>query len=67
MHILEADGGEPVSVEFEAVTITIEAVSKGEHDSFMAKEIAEQPMVLQNIIDDRLGPKGLKPMVWASI
>ena len=46
--------GVPVSVVFKPIEITADAVSKGDFDSFMAKEIAEQPQVLERLIASRV-------------
>ena len=46
--------GVPVAVTFKPIEVTADAVSKGSHDTFMAKEIAEQPEVLTRILDSRL-------------
>ena len=46
--------GTPVTAAFAPIEITAEAVSKGDFDSFMAKEIAEQPTVLARLVDSRL-------------
>ncbi len=46
--------GEAVEPRFKPIEITAEAVSKGPYDSFMAKEIAEQPQVLARLLDSRL-------------
>ncbi len=46
--------GRPVEAVFKPIEVTAEAVSKGSYDSFMAKEIAEQPAVLARLLDSRL-------------
>jgi glucosamine--fructose-6-phosphate aminotransferase (isomerizing) len=46
--------GQPVEAVFKPIEVTAEAVSKGSYDSFMAKEIAEQPAVLARLLDSRL-------------
>ena len=46
--------GLPVATSFKTIEITAEAVSKGAFDSFMAKEIAEQPQVLERLIASRV-------------
>ena len=46
--------GTRVEARFRPIEVTAEAVSKGSFDSFMAKEIAEQPSVLTRLIDSRL-------------
>ena len=45
-----------VAVEplFKPIEVSAEAVSKGSFDSFMAKEIAEQPTVLTRLLESRL-------------
>ena len=52
-HLTTLDGATVESV-FKPIEITAEAVSKGSFDSFMAKEIAEQPDVLARLLDSRL-------------
>jgi glucosamine--fructose-6-phosphate aminotransferase (isomerizing) len=46
--------GKPVEAHFKAIEVTADAVSKGSYDTFMAKEIAEQPSVLARLVDSRL-------------
>ncbi|HYE03893.1 MAG TPA: glutamine--fructose-6-phosphate transaminase (isomerizing) [Planctomycetota bacterium] len=46
--------GGAIEPRFKPIEITAEAVSKGPYDSFMAKEIAEQPQVLARILESRL-------------
>jgi hypothetical protein len=46
--------GVAVEPTFKNIEVTAEAVSKGTFDSFMAKEIAEQPSVLSRLLDSRL-------------
>ncbi len=46
--------GVPVEAKFKPIEVTAEAVSKGSFDSFMAKEIAEQPTVLARLLESRL-------------
>ncbi len=46
--------GAAVPETFKTIEITADAVSKGDYDSFMAKEIAEQPSVLARLLDSRL-------------
>ena len=46
--------GKECEIVWKVIETTIDAVSKGNFDSFMAKEIAEQPTVLQRIIESRL-------------
>ena len=46
--------GERVEARFRPIEVTVEAVSKGSFESFMAKEIAEQPSVLTRLIESRL-------------
>jgi glucosamine--fructose-6-phosphate aminotransferase (isomerizing) len=52
--------GEPVAAAFQPVEVDLSTVSKGDYDSFMAKEIAEQPAVLARILDDRLSAGALR-------
>jgi glutamine---fructose-6-phosphate transaminase (isomerizing) len=51
---LRTFSGEAVTVRCQPIEITSDAVSKGNFDSFMAKEIAEQPQILARLIDSRL-------------
>ncbi|MFW5830420.1 MAG: glutamine--fructose-6-phosphate transaminase (isomerizing), partial [Planctomycetota bacterium] len=52
VQLYGADGlCEPV---FNQIEIGVEAVSMGDYDSFMAKEIAEQPEVLTRLLESRL-------------
>ncbi len=53
VEIVDADSNN-VDPAFKKIEINFNEVSKGEYDSFMAKEIAEQPEVVQRIIDDRI-------------
>jgi glutamine---fructose-6-phosphate transaminase (isomerizing) len=46
--------GVEVEAHFKPIEVSAEAVSKGSFDSFMAKEIAEQPTVLTRLLDSRL-------------
>jgi glucosamine--fructose-6-phosphate aminotransferase (isomerizing) len=46
--------GEAVPSTFAAIEISADAVSKGSFDSFMAKEIAEQPEVLARLLASRI-------------
>jgi glucosamine--fructose-6-phosphate aminotransferase (isomerizing) len=46
--------GKPLATDFRPVEVSADAVSKGCFDSFMAKEIAEQPAVLARLLDSRL-------------
>ncbi len=46
--------GVVIEPEFAAIEVTADAVSKGDFDSFMAKEIAEQADVLDRLIASRL-------------
>ena len=49
-----------ITAHFKPIEISAEAVSKGAFDSFMAKEIAEQPAVLARLLESRLrGPERL--------
>jgi glucosamine--fructose-6-phosphate aminotransferase (isomerizing) len=57
---LSTFAGAPVEARFKPIEITADAVSKGAFDSFMAKEIAEQPAVLERLLESRLrGPDRL--------
>ncbi|MDA3961544.1 MAG: glutamine--fructose-6-phosphate transaminase (isomerizing) [Planctomycetota bacterium] len=51
--VCSADGT-PVEAEFKPIEVEITEVSMGDYDSFMAKEIAEQPEILQRLLDSRL-------------
>jgi glutamine---fructose-6-phosphate transaminase (isomerizing) len=51
---LSTFAGEKVEARFRPIEVSAEAVSKGSYDSFMAKEIAEQPAVLTRLIESRL-------------
>lgn len=51
--------GKPCEPVFKKIEINFNEVSKGDYDSFMAKEIAEQPEVVQRIIDDRIIDGGI--------
>jgi glucosamine--fructose-6-phosphate aminotransferase (isomerizing) len=46
--------GERIEPSWRPIEVTADAVSKGSFDSFMAKEIAEQPSVLARLVDSRL-------------
>jgi glucosamine--fructose-6-phosphate aminotransferase (isomerizing) len=46
--------GAPVEAQFKPIEVTADAVTKGTFDSFMAKEIAEQPAVLARLLESRL-------------
>ena len=46
--------GTPVEPQFKPIEVTAEAVSQGNYDSFMAKEIAEQPTVLARLLESRM-------------
>ena len=46
--------GEAVASTFATIEISADAVSKGSFDSFMAKEIAEQPEVLARLLASRI-------------
>ena len=48
-----ADGAR-VEPAFKPIELRIDQVSKGDHPTFMAKEIAEQPAVLSRLLDSRL-------------
>ncbi len=51
--IWNADGT-AAPARFAPIELTADAVSKGEFDSFMAKEIAEQPQILTRLLESRL-------------
>ncbi|MFW5751435.1 MAG: glutamine--fructose-6-phosphate transaminase (isomerizing), partial [Planctomycetota bacterium] len=51
--ICDGDGA-PVEGCFSRIELAVDDVSRGEFDSFMEKEIAEQPEVLQRLLDSRL-------------
>jgi glucosamine--fructose-6-phosphate aminotransferase (isomerizing) len=46
--------GDAVAAVFKPIEVNAEAVTKGAFDSFMAKEIAEQPAVLARLLESRL-------------
>ena len=46
--------GAAVATTFAAIEISADAVTKGSFDSFMAKEIAEQPAVLERLLASRI-------------
>jgi glucosamine--fructose-6-phosphate aminotransferase (isomerizing) len=46
---------------FETIEVDATQVSRGDYDSFMAKEIAEQPAMLQRLLDSRLNGDDLLP------
>jgi glucosamine--fructose-6-phosphate aminotransferase (isomerizing) len=46
--------GAAADIPFTRIEVTADAVSKGDHDTFMSKEIAEQPSVIARLIDSRL-------------
>lgn len=45
---------EPLAADFSTIHIEVADVTMGDFDSFMSKEIAEQPEVLARLIDSRL-------------
>ncbi|MEK7415188.1 MAG: glutamine--fructose-6-phosphate transaminase (isomerizing), partial [Planctomycetota bacterium] len=53
VHLCTFDGVK-AEAKFRPIEITADAVTKGTFDSFMAKEIAEQPSVLARLVDSRL-------------
>ena len=57
--VVTAFDGTPATPVFKTIEITADAVSKGSFDSFMAKEIAEQPTVLARLLESRLRAGGL--------
>ena len=52
--VITTFAGAPVEAKFARIEITADAVEKGDFDSFMAKEIAEQPAVLTRLLESRL-------------
>jgi glucosamine--fructose-6-phosphate aminotransferase (isomerizing) len=46
--------GAAVEPHFKTIEVSADAVSKGNFDSFMAKEIAEQPTVLARLLESRI-------------
>jgi glucosamine--fructose-6-phosphate aminotransferase (isomerizing) len=56
-EIFDAEG-RPVTREIRQIDIDAAAVSKGGHKHFMAKEIAEQPTVLAEVLGHYLNAKG---------
>ena len=46
--------GKGIDAQFKTIEMNFDEVTKGDYDSFMAKEIAEQPEVIQRLIDDRI-------------
>ena len=46
--------GTPLTAELQTIEVSIDAVTKGDYDSFMAKEIAEQPEVLTQLLQSRI-------------
>ena len=46
--------GKPLEVNFKQIEMNVESVSKGDFDSFMSKEIAEQSEVLERLLDSRM-------------
>ena len=50
--------GAAVATTFAKIELTADAVTKGDFDSFMAKEIAEQPTVLARVRESRLHRAG---------
>ena len=46
--------GQDIELQLKPIEVKVTQVSMGEYDSFMAKEIAEQPSVLTGLIDSRL-------------
>jgi glucosamine--fructose-6-phosphate aminotransferase (isomerizing) len=51
---LSTFAGAPVQTSFARIEISADAVTKGAFDSFMAKEIAEQPAVLTRLLESRI-------------
>ena len=52
--VITTFAGAPVEPKFTRIEITADAVEMGDFDSFMAKEIAEQPVVLSRLLESRL-------------
>ena len=52
--VITTFAGAAVATTFAAIEISAEAVTKGTFDSFMAKEIAEQPAVLERLLESRI-------------
>ncbi len=52
--VITTFAGTPVAATFARIEISADAVSKGSFDSFMAKEIAEQPVVLERLLASRI-------------
>ncbi len=52
--------GQAIAAAFETIEINYNAVTMGDYDSFMAKEIAEQPEIVQRIIEDRIVDGGIR-------
>lgn len=52
--VISTFDGIPVEAHFARIEITADTVEKGKFDSFMAKEIAEQPVVLRRLLESRL-------------
>ena len=52
--VVSTFAGQPVEARFARIEITADAVEKGDFDSFMAKEIAEQPVVLTRLLESRI-------------
>lgn len=50
--------GAAVPTSFATIEISADAVTKGSFDSFMAKEIAEQPTVLERLLASRINTLG---------
>ncbi len=59
MTLIDTDG-QSIEPDFKPVEMRLDAVSMNGFSSFMAKEIAEQPEVLQRLIDDRWAGTGLR-------
>ncbi len=56
-HIIDFDAV-PMTLPVQTVLYTLESADQGTHEHFMAKEIAEQPLMLRNGLRGRLRPDG---------
>ena len=59
---LSDTAGQTVDLRLQTINLAVDQVTKGDYDSFMAKEIDEQPQVLQSLIDDRCPGGVLRPV-----
>ena len=46
--------GNQLAIDFQTIEMNVESVSKGDYDSFMSKEIAEQSSVLERLLESRI-------------